>query len=213
MTALNFGSSISVVDLYDFGMANKHSGSERILLILDLDETLIHARETALDRPADFHLAQYHVYLRPFLIDFIGACASSFELAVWSSASDNYVRAITNQIFPDPNILHFIWGRSRCTIPRGFVGIDGLNSQPASHLDYVKPIKKVTKLGWAKERILIVDDTPFKSSRNYGNAIYPTEFEGDMSDNELLRLATYLESIKDCPNVRTLEKRNWREGV
>jgi len=35
------------------------------LLILDLDETLVHASERELERSADFRLVGYHVYLRP----------------------------------------------------------------------------------------------------------------------------------------------------
>jgi RNA polymerase II subunit A small phosphatase-like protein len=37
----------------------------RRLLVLDLDETLIYANECPLDRPADFEVAPYFVYLRP----------------------------------------------------------------------------------------------------------------------------------------------------
>lgn len=48
---------------------------------------------------------------------------------------------------------------------------------------------------------------------NYGNAIYPKSFEGERDDTELVKLAKYLYKIKDCPNYRKLEKRNWRNQV
>jgi hypothetical protein len=46
------------------------AGTEKILLILDLDETLIHASEEQLDREADFRVFGYHVYIRPHLEPF-----------------------------------------------------------------------------------------------------------------------------------------------
>jgi len=54
----------------------------RKLLILDLDETLIHARETALDREADFRVAHYHVFRRPHLDAFQEQCFRWFDVAV-----------------------------------------------------------------------------------------------------------------------------------
>ena len=71
-------------------------------------------------------------------------------------------------------------------------------------------MKKLKRKGFQLERILIVDDTPHKSTDNFGNAIYPKEFKGESTDNELKLLAQYLKTLKDKENVRRLEKRNWR---
>jgi len=185
----------------------------RTLLVLDLDETLIYATETALDRPADFSVYGYHVYRRPHLEAFLATCAQHFELAIWSSASDDYVRAVVDQIFPDPAALHFVWGRSRATLRRVSPNDDGYMLDPWDHLHYLKPLTKVRKAGWPLQRVLIVDDTPEKCLRNYGNAIYPQAFEGAEDDTELVDLARYLVSLKDEPNVRTIEKRRWRDRL
>ena len=58
--------------------------------------------------------------------------------------------------------------------------------------------------------MIIVDDTPHKCIENYGNAIYPNEYLGEIDDTELLFLAKYLKTLKDATNVRTIEKRGWR---
>lgn len=184
---------------------------DRILLVLDLDETLIHATEAPLDRPADFNVFGYHVYRRPHLTEFLTACLASFELAVWSSASDDYVELITREIFSGIP-LHFVWGRSRATLPR-IIRADDYLYWPTDHRHYVKPLAKAKKLGWPLSRMLIVDDTPEKCVRNYGNAIYAHPFEGDPADNELILLAAYLPTLKDCSNVRTVEKRRWRSAA
>ena len=78
---------------------------------------------------------------------------------------------------------------------------------------HVKDLRKVKRLGYRLERVLIADDTPLKVHRHYGNAIYIPPFFGDPTDEVLPRLGRFLISLRDEPNVRTLEKRGWAGGV
>jgi len=71
----------------------------------------------------------------------------------------------------------------------------------------------VKRKGYHINRILIVDDSPHKSKDNFGNAIYPSAFTGDMADKELRLLAKYLKSLKDEENIRRIEKRGWQNQV
>ncbi len=184
----------------------------KILLILDLDETLIHATATKLGDDFAFQLYHYYVYKRPGLDAFLTVCAQEFDLAVWSSASDDYVKQVVERIFPAGIKPVFVWGRSRCTplvLSRideyGYYNPDGL-----SHYEYAKLLKKVRRLGYDVQRIIIVDDTPDKVRNCYGNAIYPTPFLGEPADSELLILADYLHSLHNVENVRSIEKRQWQ---
>jgi RNA polymerase II subunit A small phosphatase-like protein len=61
--------------------------------------------------------------------------------------------------------------------------------------------------------VLIVDDTPEKCLRNYGNAIYPRPYDGEVDDDELPHLMRYLMHLKDEASVRRIEKRRWRERI
>jgi RNA polymerase II subunit A small phosphatase-like protein len=186
--------------------------ADRTLLILDLDETLIYATEIALERAPDFEIYGYFVYRRPYLTEFLESVRRDFDLAVWSSASDDYVSAVVESIFGDTFNLQFAWGRSRATLPR--INHDsGYGLDPWDHRHYVKPLSKVKRLGWRLERVLIVDDTPEKSVKNYGNAIHPKPFEGAEDDDELRALASYLQTLKDEANVRRIEKRRWRQRL
>jgi len=194
-------------------MPSTSAAGDRILLILDLDETLILATELPLERAPDFTLYGYHVYRRPWLAEFLAICARNFELAVWSSASDAYVEGIVARIFPDPSALHFVWGRSRATLRRSTVGEYGDLLDPWDHQHYLKPLAKVKRAGWRLERVLIVDDTPAKCIRNYGNAVYARPWEGEEDDVELRLLAEYLPGLSKVANVRTIEKRRWRERI
>jgi carboxy-terminal domain RNA polymerase II polypeptide A small phosphatase len=184
--------------------------NEKILLILDLDETLIHSTvEKPVGEP-DFTVFKYNVVKRPHLDYFINECYSHFRLAIWSSGSDNYAEEITGHIFPSSMKLEFVWGRSKatyCPIPdRNEFSYPGI-----FHYDYIKRLQKIKPLGYSLKRTLIVDDTPHKLKENYGNAIYISEFNGEPDDEELLYLLDYLMTIKDSPNVLHIEKRNWRK--
>ncbi|NQX85576.1 MAG: HAD family hydrolase [Flavobacteriaceae bacterium] len=175
--------------------------TKEILLILDLDETLIHATETELETESDFRYAEYYVYKRPYFIEFLTEMNTYFKLAIWSSADDKYVNDIVELIKPIGIEFEFVWARSRC-IPRRDYELDKYVRE--------KRLKKVKKQGFTLEKSLIVDDSPEKTRDNFGNAIYVLPFEGKQSDNELNLLSKFLKTIKNSDNVRRIEKRGWR---
>ena len=185
----------------------------KILLILDVDETLVFGTNKELSRKADFVVFDYYIYKRPHLAEFIAQIKNDFLIAIWSSASDEYVEEVVKQIIPKDVKLEFVWGRSRCTYKRNLQIDDNgyYDDNYLNHYHYIKPLKKIKRKGYQLERILIVDDSPHKSKDNYGNAIYPKEFRGEKNDDELLKLITYLKTLKDKSNVRVIEKRNWRD--
>jgi len=185
-----------------------------LLLILDLDETLICAHKAPLDRPHDFRVGPYFIYKRPFLDQFLDFCLSRFRLAVWSSASDNYVQTISSTLFPKEDDLLFVWSEHRITYVRS---LPHHYEKYCSDLGYYhdqKRLKKVSKaFRWPMNRILIVDDSPEKSAQNYGNVIHPKPYYGDKQDDDLPKLASYLETLMDTPNLRAVEKRDWHQKV
>jgi RNA polymerase II subunit A small phosphatase-like protein len=185
----------------------------KALIILDLDETLIHATNDPVDDNWDFMVFKYKVYKRPGLDRFLNNLRKYFNVAVWSSASDDYVEKIVQEIFPKGYPLVFVWGRSKCTLQFDHQSIDDLGySDYFNHLNYAKILKKAVKKGYADyKRTLIIDDTPRKLKYNYGNAIYAREFLGEQTDTELDLLFEYLQKIKDLENFRKIEKRNWRD--
>lgn len=174
---------------------------EKKLLILDLDETLIHATDAQLAVPLSFRLHQYFVYKRPHLDDFLSDIHAHYQLALWSSADDAYVREIAAVITPPGISWAFIWGRSRCSWKRDL---------RFDTYCFEKRLDKLKSKGYTLEQMLIVDDSPEKTRNNYGNAVHIRSFTGDQQDEELKFLYTYLLSIKEVVNVRSIEKRGWR---
>lgn len=172
------------------------------ILILDLDETLIHATSTPLLIQEDFLFEHYFVYKRPYLDRFLIDISKHYKLGIWSSADDDYVEHIVDKIRPNNVDFEIIWGNSKCSYKRDM------------ELDtyiYEKRLDKLRKKGFDLKKIIIIDDSPEKARANYGNAVYINEFNGEQQDQELLLLYDYLVSIKKIDNVRTLEKRYWRK--
>ena len=171
------------------------------LVILDLDETLVFASETKLERVEDFRVDEYFVYKRPGLDKFVDVILQHFKVAVWTSSSSDYAQAVIREIFPSPERLEFVWARQRCTWR--------LNLEQGAGY-WIKDLKKVARMGHSLKRVLVVDDSPTKLERSYGNYIRVLPFVGDPSDDELNRLERYLLTLRDVANVRVLEKRTWR---
>jgi hypothetical protein len=59
----------------------------------------------------------------------------------------------------------------------------------------------------------MVDDTPGKLARQYGNYIRVTPYLGNEDDRELALLTRYLRELRDVENVRRIEKRGWHPRV
>lgn len=185
-----------------------------ILIILDIDETLVYATKNQLAVKHDFKLSDYFVYKRPDLDEFIEYVDSNFQFAIWSSASDMYVEKMTQKLELNEKAA-FCWARSKATFKRpSNLDSDGnYNIESVDHHFFVKRLKKVKKLGFDLDKIVIVDDTPHKAQENYGNAIYVSEYKGNQDDDELMRLKEYLETLKHLDNVRVIEKRDWKEKI
>ncbi len=175
-----------------------------LLVILDLDETLIHGTETPLDRPPDFCCGPYLIYRRPGLADFLDGLKEVFSVAVWTSADPTYASCVVENIFPEDMELEFLWSRRRCT---------HRNIPETGEQQVFKNLKKVKRWGFALERVLVVDDSPSVYARSYGNLIQVRGYEGEAEDDELQLLGRYLRLLEDEPNVRRIEKRAWRRAV
>ena len=173
----------------------------RPLLILDLDETLIHGSESRLHRDADFMVGPFHVYKRPHLESFLDATTPHFDVAIWSSASSDYVDGIASVLADFVPAWQFIWSRMHC--------VQRMHPELMTTI-FIKDLRKVKRRGHDLDRVLIVDDTRYKVSRNFGNAIYILPYEGADDDSELRQLAKYVNSLRHEPNFRKMGKRGWR---
>lgn len=172
------------------------------LLILDLDETLVFSSEKGLkSRCSDFNVGHYSVYRRPFLDEFLNYCKRTFKVAIWTSASQEYAKEIAENILKPKYPLEFLWSRDRCTKK-----FDEYNYS----FEWIKNLKKVKRLGFNLDHVIMVDNTPAKLQNNYGNLVRIKDYEGSNRDTELKALMLYLDILKSELNIRKIEKRGWR---
>lgn len=175
-----------------------------LLLVLDLDETLLHSRSTPLDRPADLRVGPFHTYFRPGARAFIAAAREQCTLAVWTASTRPYATPIVQALFGDPDALAFFYCVDRCTEHYNTV---------TSTRQTVKKLARVRRLGFSLKRTLHVDNTPATYSLNYGNGVPIRDFEGDLADRELAGLWTFLQRLTTAEDVRPIEKRAWWHKV
>ncbi len=173
------------------------------LLVLDLDETLVHGSEVELDRAADFRVGPYFIYKRPHVHQFIAHVLERFQVGVWTASGADYASQVIDHLFPK-GALKFVWSSRRCTTVRDWNTGD---------YQTIKKLKKLKAKGYRLESIIAVDDTPAKYARSFGNLVAVREFTGDLHDDELLWLLRYLDGLAKVPNVRSIEKRHWRHAV
>jgi carboxy-terminal domain RNA polymerase II polypeptide A small phosphatase len=182
----------------------------RKLLVLDLDETLVHATQAPLDRAADFAFDAFHIYQRPGLHAFFQETSRNYDLAIWSSADDSYVAAIVAGLLPTGLKLQFAWGRSHCWLktvkmPLGNPA-DGFFQK---RYQQIKPLEKITRMGYKRSDLLIIDDTAAKVEDNHGRHLIVLPYEGSLDDDELPRLAAYLQ-LSESRSIATHDALGWR---
>jgi TFIIF-interacting CTD phosphatase-like protein len=176
----------------------------RLLIVLDLDETLVHATATPLDRACEFQCDRYSVYVRPGLPEFLVKLQADFKVGVWTSSSEDYADCIIRKAFPADYPLAFVWSRDRCTI----------RFDPELQEKYwTKNVLKLKRHGYSLQRTLCVDDTFRKYHQSYGNLILVPEYLGAERDETLHWLLIYLLSLRDTPDVRRVEKRGWLRQI
>ncbi|KAJ3349211.1 hypothetical protein HDU83_000687 [Entophlyctis luteolus] len=162
----------------------------RKLLVLDLDETLVHSSFKPVP-DADYVIPilieeNYHnVYVlkRPHVDDFIKNMAEHFELAVFTASVSNYADPVLDLLDPQRVIQHRLY-REHC------VQLNG---------NYVKDL---SVLGRPIEECIIIDNNPMAYAFQPSNAIPCATWYNDMEDDELVELQPFLIGLKEIPDVR-----------
>jgi carboxy-terminal domain RNA polymerase II polypeptide A small phosphatase len=171
-----------------------------LLVILDLDETLIHASPSIASTAADFQSGRHGCIIRPYAQQLIGSLLQEFEVAVWTSAGESHAEAVVDALFESRSDLVFVWSARRCTEYRDYE-----NNRVIS----LKNLHKLRRHGHDLSRVVAIDDSPEKYLRNYGNLIRVDPWEGDPSDVQLADLAQYVRWLGSHDDVRRVEKRGW----
>jgi hypothetical protein len=95
----------------------KYCPKKPSLLILDLDETLIHSSYCVLHEiPLRAKRGLWHLYERPFLMEFLVRQSQHHDLAIWSASKAHYVRWVLRNSALQFFEFEFIHTRKHCKL-------------------------------------------------------------------------------------------------
>lgn len=158
---------------------------QKPLLILDLDESLIHTAGIDLGREADFYYKHLRVYKRPHLDEFLITAAKHFRLALWSMGTDKYVREISAKLLPEGLEWEFVFGRSQARRKKDIFWGGTL---------LYKSIDKLKRHGYDLKEITMIDNNPTTIVYSESKIVTILSYWGEADDTELLQF------IERCPH-------------
>jgi len=179
--------------------STKNKRSNKIL-ILDLDETLLHATMFHINRSPDFELGLAQAYLRPGLREFMRTVLDRFETGIWTAATREYTLDAITRFVNEPGRLSFIWSREQCST----------RTDKATGEEYrTKDLSKVVALGHPIESIIVVDDDLKPWGEYQDNVVLVKKYRGESEDSDLVLLLAYLEILGSVQDVRAVDKKEW----
>ena len=188
-------------------LKNEYNKNKK-LLILDLDETLIHSdldfllkeKNINYDKILYFNSEEEKniplpLIIRPGLYEFLDYASENFDLVIFTASDQDYANTIINYIEKDKKYFKMRLYRNNCLF------IDpGL---------YIKDLRIFNS--WKKmEDIIIIDNSLFSFANQLNNGILITSFFDDKSDTFLNIVKDYLEYIKNEKDIREINKESFR---
>ena len=180
----------------------------RKVLVLDLDETLIHSRHAGLLRssedagfPPDFilrvaidnHPVRFLVHKRPHVDHFLSVVSQWFELVVFTASMEIYGKAVCDELDSGQGMLRRRYYRQHCTL-----------LPPGDSESYSKDLSTVCG---DLSRVFIIDNNPEAYTSYPDNAIPIRSWFSDPQDTALLQLLPLLDRLRRVSDVRTILRR------
>ena len=164
----------------------------KICLVLDLDETLVHSSFLSIPH-ADFRFAlgvgenQVGVFvcIRPGAERFLKELGSLYEIVIFTASMQPYADAVIDYIDPGRVVKHRLY-RESCT---DFGG------------NFVKDLSRLNR---KLEKIIIIDNSPAAYLLQPYNAIAISSWFDEPMDDELLKILDFLKQSYRVTNVYDL---------
>jgi CTD small phosphatase-like protein 2 len=196
----------SIVNLKSLNFTNTLNMKKLILpetnqktLILDLDETLIHAdfdnKYTQHDQTVTFYSEGQEInvpiLIRPGLFEFLQKISEYFEIIVFTAGVKEYADAVLNYLDPEDKFFKYRFYRHNCINIANRVFIKDLN----------------IFLNRKQENIIIVDNSLYSFSNEISNGVLINSFYNDKDDKELMNLLNYLcNYLREVDDVRLINE-------
>jgi len=176
--------------------------TKHVTLVLDLDETLVHSTLDHCDN-ADFTLEVFfnmknhtvYVRKRPYLKMFLEKVAQMFEVVIFTASQRIYAEQLIDKLDPDGKYISRRIYRESCIFSDGCY------------------TKDLTILGIDLAKVAIVDNTPQVFQLQVDNGIPIKSWFDDPSDQELIELLPFLESLVDSEDVRPIISKTFHDKL
>ncbi|XP_023802097.1 CTD nuclear envelope phosphatase 1, partial [Cyanistes caeruleus] len=171
---------------------NRLNQVKRKILVLDLDETLIHSHHDGVLRPTvrpgtppdfilkvviDKHPVRFFVHKRPHVDFFLEVVSQWYELVVFTASMEIYGCAVADRLDNNRCILGRRYYRQHCTLELG---------------SYIKDLSVVHS---DLSSIVILDNSPGAYRSHPDNAIPIKSWFSDPGDTALLNLLPMLDAL------------------
>jgi Dullard-like phosphatase family protein len=163
---------------------------DKITLVLDIDETLVHASfntakpfDTRLTIETETERGHIYVAFRPKLREFLEFVAPLFEVVIFTASMSVYAEQLMDQLDPQRRLGHLRLFREHCTELRQ------------------ARVKDLALLGRPLERIAIIDNSHVAYLFQPRNAIPIVSWFDDRNDREFDRLMPMLAELAKADDV------------
>lgn len=190
------------------------NAQRRKILVMDLDETLIHSasRNTSHSNSSQGHMVEvrfavsgvstlYYVHKRPYCDLFLSKVSKWYDLVVFTASMKEYADPVIDWLESSiPGNFTKRLYRNNCILRDGVGYIKDLsilcgnsNQMAVANLN-----------GGGLGEIILVDNSPVSYALNVDNAIQVEGWISDPSDTDLLTLLPFLEALRYTTDVRDI---------
>uniref|UniRef100_A0A1J3KAP1 CTD small phosphatase-like protein 2 n=1 Tax=Noccaea caerulescens TaxID=107243 RepID=A0A1J3KAP1_NOCCA len=164
-----------------------------VTLVLDLDETLVHStveagRDTDFSFTVSLNKQENTVYVkrRPHLYRFLERVVELFHVVIFTASHSVYASQLLDVLDPDGKFVSQRFYRDSCVLS------DGIYT------------KDLTVLGLDLAKVAIVDNCPQVYRLQVNNGIPIKSWYDDPTDDGLVSLLPFLETLADSNDVRPI---------
>ena len=174
--------------------------NKKSTLILDLDETLVHAdfeekyNQKNLKISFDYkdEKISVDVILRPGVEDFLKKVSEMFEIFVFTASIKEYADAVLDYLDPESKIFKHRLYRDSCI--------------PINNKVYIKDLRIFVNR--KPENIILVDNSFYSFCNQPGNGVLINTFYNDPDDTELINVLNYLQNyLLSATDVRKVNEK------
>ena len=177
----------------------QYKNNNKKILILDLDETLVHSSFQPLGKDKNnqlikpdiflkifFEKKYYNLYVltRPYINQFLKDMSKLFLIYIFTASVQEYANPLLNEIDKD-NIISYRLYRDNCTLTK-----DG------------KYVKNLNILNYNLKDLILLDNNPISYYFNKNNGIPIKSWHNDKNDKELIKIGNFLNFLSTVDDVR-----------